>query len=158
MKTSDALKLAGIVAAGVAVYLVVTRTIKAGGDIAAGVKKVVSEDLNPASTKNVVTTALQSTPTGASIHEKIGDFLGSVFDPEGYRKMQSANASLHPDGGASNTATQNRGLTGAAADDVRERERQELRRMEGAYSSYNNPLAGITTLTLEQPISEGFLQ
>lgn len=54
MKTGDAVKLAGIAFAGVAAYLVVTRTMKAGGDVVAGAKKVLTEDLNPASTENIV--------------------------------------------------------------------------------------------------------
>lgn len=115
MKTIDAVKLAGIVFAGVAAYLVVTRTVKAGGDVVAGVKKVITEDLNPASTKNVVYTTVNSTEIGQSITEKIGDFLGSVFDRKNYldhqnRLKQLDDVILKPtgNGGASNTSDQAR--------------------------------------------------
>lgn len=89
MKTLDAIKIGGIVFAGVAAYLVVTRTVKAGGDVVEGAKKVIKEDLNPASDKNVVYV---NTPE--PVKRAVGDFLGSILDPEGYKKMKEAEKAL----------------------------------------------------------------
>lgn len=107
MKNETVLQVAGVVAAGVVAYLLVSRTIAAGGKVVEGAKKVLTEDLNPASGKNIVTQTLQSTEAGRAVHEKVGDFLGRVFDPKGYAKMKEAEAMLG--GGTSrisNTAEQ----------------------------------------------------
>lgn len=47
MKTTDALKLAGIVFAGVAAYLVITKAAKAGGDLKKGVQEAVAAVTEP---------------------------------------------------------------------------------------------------------------
>lgn len=94
MKNKTALQAAGIVAAGVVAYLVISRTMAAGGNVVKAAEKIIKEDLNPASDKNIVTTALQSTETGRTIHEKVGNFLGRIFDPKGYAKMLEAEAAL----------------------------------------------------------------
>lgn len=108
MKTIDALKLAGIVAAGVGAYLVITRAAKAGGNVVAAVSDVVTRDLNPASADNVIYKNLPST-----IQEKVGDFLGFVFDNANYTKYKAASSN----GGNSNLQTQHITLapTGAGA-------------------------------------------
>ena len=147
MKISDTLKIAGIVGAGVAVYLVVTRTMKAGGSIAKGVADVVTKDVNPASGENIVTTAIQSTPAGQTFHRWLGDTLGSIFDPVGYAAMK-ANESH------SNVTVQAKALTGAAADAVRETEREKLRQMEASYKTYVNPLANVETLNFNPTTQE----
>ena len=71
MKTMDALKIAGIVAAGVGVYLVVTKTAKAGGQVVTAVKDVVTKDLNPASSENIIYSNLP---------DSVKNSLGKVFD------------------------------------------------------------------------------
>lgn len=141
MKNSDALKIAGIVAASIGAYLVVTRTLKAGGNIVAAVKTVVTEDLNPSSGKNVVTQALQSTDTGMKLHIWLGDKLGAIFGPP----MASD---------VSDITKQAPALTGAGADAIRATEREKLRQMEGAYKNYNNPLANVTTLEFNPTTQE----
>ncbi|NBW79185.1 MAG: hypothetical protein EBR27_09260 [Betaproteobacteria bacterium] len=107
MKAMDAVKIGGILFAGVAAYLVVTRTIKAGGDVVAGAKKVVKEDLNPASDKNIVYV---NTPE--PVKEAVGDFLGSIFDPAGYKRMKEAERSIGSAPQISNVKKQAPLLTG----------------------------------------------
>jgi len=85
MKAIDAVKIGGILFAGVAAYLVVTRTMKAGGDVVAAAKKVVTEDLNPASTENVVYKAASAvTDTFAADGEKkpLGVRIWETLNPE----------------------------------------------------------------------------
>jgi hypothetical protein len=71
MKTVDALKIAGIVAAGVAAYLVVTKTAKAGGQVVVAAKEVITKDLNPASPDNIVYSNLS---------DGFKNSLGKIFD------------------------------------------------------------------------------
>jgi hypothetical protein len=138
MKTMDAVKIAGIVAAGVAAYLVVTKTAKAGGKVVEAAKEVITKDLNPASTENVIYKNLPET-----VQTKVGDFLGFVFDHENYVKYKAATEN----GGHSNLQTQKITLapTGAgggqssptfAANDPRRLDKP---------SSFVNPLAGVET-------------
>jgi len=114
MKAMDAVKIGGIVFAGVAAYLLVTRTVKAGDDVVAAVKKIVTEDLNPASDKNVIYKNLPESWT-----EKIGNKLGQIFDPEGHAKYQENLKSLddkilkvNATDGLSNTSDQAKLLVG----------------------------------------------
>jgi hypothetical protein len=115
------LQIAGIVAAGVAAYLIVTKIAKTGakvGDAVAAVASdvkdtvvnTVTKTLNPASTENIVHKTLTSTPAGESISEKIGNWMGKTFDPEGYAKYQENLGKIAvTNGGSSNV--QNQGQT-----------------------------------------------
>lgn len=71
MKTIDAFKFAGIVAAGVAAYLVVTKTAKAGGQVVKVAKEVITKDLNPASSDNIIYSNLP---------DSIKNGIGKVLD------------------------------------------------------------------------------
>lgn len=93
MKNSETLKYAGLIFVAVASYLVVTKIAKTGGAVADTVKKVVTEDLNPASTKNVVYTNLPET-----VQEKIGNFFGKLLDPSGYAKYQENLSAVNKQG------------------------------------------------------------
>lgn len=88
MKPMDALKLAGIVAAGVAAYLVVTKTAKAGGQVAQAAKEVITKDLNPASSDNIIYSNLpDSVKNGIG---KVFDFFGGTdyyADPSNVKKQ-----------------------------------------------------------------------
>lgn len=113
MKTMDAVKIGGILFAGVAAYLLVTRVSKAGGDIVKGATEVITKDLNPASTENVVYKTITKTEAGQTITEKLGDFLGFVFDRKGYEdhmgRLKQIDAIVKTPtgtGGASNVSNQ----------------------------------------------------
>jgi tRNA A37 threonylcarbamoyladenosine dehydratase len=97
MKNMYALKIAGIVAAGVAAYLIVTRTYKAGGNAVEAVKEVITKDLNPASTENVIYKNLPE-----NVQTFVGDALGYVFDHENYVKYKATTSN----GGHSNLQSQ----------------------------------------------------
>jgi hypothetical protein len=112
------LQVAGIVAAGVVAYLVVTKIAKTGAkvgeavaSVAADVKETVvntvTKTLNPASSENVVNSVVTSTPIGQDMSEKLGNWLGSVFDPKGYAQYQENLKKLATvNGGASNVKAQ----------------------------------------------------
>jgi hypothetical protein len=123
MKTSTMLKLAAIAASGVAAYLVVSRTIKAGGKVAEGIKTVVTQDLNPASDKNIIYKNISE-----SAKEKIGNLLGYVFDYAGYKKYKENLAALAAPLPVSKSQI--------------EKEKALLRKME---RSYNDPFDGVKT-------------
>jgi len=138
MKTMDAVKIAGIVAAGVAAYLVVTKTAKAGGQVVSAAKEVITKDLNPASSENIIYSNLpDSVKNGIG---KIFDFFGSTdyyADPSNVKKqapllaphtVQKPLAPTGAGGGQSSPAF--------AATDPRRLDRQP---------SNTNPLAGIET-------------
>lgn len=118
MKAIDAVKIGGILFAGVAAYLVVTRTMKAGGDVVAAAKKVLTEDLNPASPENVVYKAASAAvdklagdgekiPVGVRIWEKLNpekvqrekDMLGGTSDVSNVKKQASAYSQGGPSTG-----------------------------------------------------------
>jgi hypothetical protein len=140
MKTSDALKIGGIVFAGVAAFLIVNRAIKEGGKVAVAVSEVVKKDLNPASTENIIYKNLPET-----VQTKVGDFLGWVFDNEGYNRRKT----LLENGGTSNVKTQKVQLlppSGAGAGrSTPEFTRTDPRRLD-IVKSYDNPFNGIETM------------
>lgn len=135
MKTSDALKMAGIVFAGVAAYLVVTRAAKAGEKVTDAVVNTIKKDLNPTSPENVVYRNLPET-----LQEKIGNALGSIFDPDGYAvytaNKKAIDGMMAGDGGASNTKKQADALV--PDDNQSSAEVARLKR-QAANSSYVNP-------------------
>jgi hypothetical protein len=97
MKTMDALKIGGVVVAGVAAYLIVTKAAKTGGKVVEAVKETITKDINPASTENVIYKNLPE-----SVQRGVGDFLGFVFDNANYRR----NKQIMQSGGVSNVKNQ----------------------------------------------------
>jgi hypothetical protein len=74
MKTQDVinvLKIAGVIAVGVGAYLVVTRVAKTGGKVVETAKEVITKDLNPASSDNVIYSNLS---------DDVKNSIGKVFD------------------------------------------------------------------------------
>lgn len=71
LTVTDTLKLAGIVAAGVGAYLIVTKTVAAGGEIVKSTKEVLTKDLNPFSDDNIIQRNLS---------EKTKNSFGKFFD------------------------------------------------------------------------------
>lgn len=136
MKTMDAVKIAGIVAAGVAAYLVVTRTAKAGGKVVEAAKEVITKDLNPASTENVIYKNLPET-----VQTKVGDFLGWMFDHENYVKYKAATEN----GGHSNLQTQKQTITLPKYSPEDQSDAETARLLRQSKPSYTNPLSGIET-------------
>lgn len=153
MKTIDALKIGGIVFAGVAAVMVISKIAKTGATVAEAAKKVITEDLNPASGKNVVTQTLQSTSSGMKIHETIGNFLGRIFDPEGYRRYMDNLKTLENHGQVQKGdilpptgAGGGQSSPAFAAIDPRRLDRTPAR---------TNPLAGVETLGWDNPAEFG---
>jgi hypothetical protein len=74
MKTQDVinmLKIAGVIAVGVGAYLVVTRVAKTGGKVVETAKEVITKDLNPASSDNLIYSNLS---------DGVKNSIGKVFD------------------------------------------------------------------------------
>jgi hypothetical protein len=96
MKPMDVVKIVGIIGAGVVAYKFATTLKAVGGDVVVAAKKVITEDLNPASDKNIVYSAVNSvgsTMTGDSsfslggwIYDKLNKdpvaiVTGKISDP-----------------------------------------------------------------------------
>jgi len=106
MKAVDALKIGGILAAGVVTYLLVTRTLKAGGKVIDGAKKVLTEDLNPASTENIIykaTSAAVDTFAGDGKETSLGVRMWEFFNKD---KVQAEKDMLKDTSSVSDTKKQ----------------------------------------------------
>ena len=143
----QALKLAAIVAAGVAAYLIVTKIAKTGAKVGDAISSVATdaknlvvtaatETFNPASEANIVNRVVTSTPLGQDISSKFGDWLGSIFDPKGYAEYQANLAKINQ----SNVQKQAKLL----APDTNQ-SAAETARLKRANASYVNPLASVQT-------------
>ncbi len=154
MKTIDALKIAGIVGAGVVAYWAVTNIVKKG---AAGAGKAAGEAV-----ANAAGGIIKGIGSGVGIPDTdltqcnadlaAGRYWDASFScPLPVYTKALINKAIGKEAvNPSNVKTQAPGLTGADADKVRETERQYLRRMEVGYKDYSNPLAGIETQQFDQ--------
>lgn len=106
MKAIDVLKIVGIIGAGVVAYKFASALKQAGGDVAVAVKKVVTEDLNPVSDKNLAYTAVNS--VGSSLTGDSSFSLGSWI----YDKLHTDPLATPPTtNDASNVSTQGKQIT-----------------------------------------------
>ena len=114
MKNTTALQAAGIVAAGVVAYLVISRTMKAGGDAVKAVKQVIAEDLNPTSDKNLAYRAATALGNSVSTDGQDKSLGARIWEWANPGKVAQENAAL---GGntahVSNTKLQAAALVGA---------------------------------------------
>ena len=151
------LQIALIVGAGVAVYLIATRAFKTGEKIVDAAKGVITKDLNPASSDNIVNRAVSAVGgalTGQddfSLGSWIYDITHKDYNPSNVQTQAKVAAPTNNRVAPGFDPRTSRGLIGAQADVVRERETNIFRIMEksgyekvdenAAYDAHINRLA-----------------
>lgn len=106
MKNTTASQMAGVVAAGVVAYLVVSRTIKAGGKVLEGAKEVLTKDLNPASSENIVYKGVNAITGGSNSGPDAKPLGARIWEALNPGAVAAENALTQGTGHVSNTKQQ----------------------------------------------------